>query len=291
MNTRANARSWVSAGRQRSRGGGRRLVSSVWLAACLVPVALGAGAAGGQAAATNVPIRVACLDVYGTAEKGTGPKNLQRCLSPSSEFAFETVSAGAIRSNALARFDVLICPGGSGSRQAKTLEAEGCRAVEEFVRRGGGYIGICAGAYLASSHYPWSLGLLNAKVVDTAHWARGTGDVTLRITDDGRRILGAGGETVTCYYGQGPLLAPGDRTNLPAYRVLATYGSEIARKGAPSGVMTGTTAIAAASFGQGRVVCISPHPEKTKGLDGFIRCAVQWVAGRGANLHPTPRGP
>jgi hypothetical protein len=52
----------------------------------------------------------------------------------------------------------------------------------------------------------------------------------------------------------------------------------MAKKGAPSGVMKGTTAIAAAEFGKGRVICISPHPEKTKGLDGFIRHAVTWVA-------------
>jgi hypothetical protein len=43
--------------------------------------------------------------------------------------------------------------------------------------------------------------------------------------------------------------------------------------------MKGTTAAALGTFGRGRVFCFSPHPEKTPGLDGFVRAAVTW-AGR-----------
>ena len=55
-----------------------------------------------------------------------------------------TVSAGV-----LDRFDVLIQPGGSGSAQAKALEEEGRDKIRKFVDGGGGYLGICAGSYLA----------------------------------------------------------------------------------------------------------------------------------------------
>jgi dienelactone hydrolase/glutamine amidotransferase-like uncharacterized protein len=225
------------------------------------------------------PIRVACLDVYGQAENGIGPKNIRRCLGASPEFIFQTVNADDIRGNGLSGFDVLICPGGSALRQSKTLDAQGRQAVLGFVRNGGGYIGICAGAYLASIQYEWSLGILNAKVADPTYWARGTGDVTLKMTAEGCRVLGANDEIVTCFYGQGPLFAPGDRTDLPVYEVLATYDSEIAKKNVPSGVMVGTTAIAAGTCGKGRVLCFSPHPEKTKGLEDFVSRAVRWAAG------------
>ena len=70
-------------------------------------------------------------------------------------------------------------------------------------------------------------------------------------------------------------MAPGDRTDLPPYRILATFNSEIAKKNAPSGVMIGTTAIAASTYGKGRVLCFSPHPEKTKGLEEFVCHAVR----------------
>jgi hypothetical protein len=229
---------------------------------------------------TPRPIRVVCLDVFGTGAEGIGPKNLRRCLGTGTGFTFRTASPAEIRAAALATCDVLVCPGGSGSGQSKQLEAAGRGAIQEFVRAGGGYVGICAGAYLATSHYPWSLGILDAEVRDTRHWARGTGTVVLELSPLGRRLLGVEEDAIECYYGQGPLLAPGNRDDLPDYEGLATYGTEIAEKGAPSGVMIGTTAIAAGSFGRGRVLCFSPHPEKTQGLDPFIRRGTRWAAGR-----------
>ena len=144
---------------------------SIWraVAAGVVCASLTVGVAGGQEVIGRSPIRVSCFDVYGTGERGIGPKNIQRCLASSPDFTFQTVNADDIRGEALAKFDVLVCPGGSGSQQSKTLDTEGRRAILNFVKKGGGYIGICAGAYLASSHYSWSLGILNARVVDSAH--------------------------------------------------------------------------------------------------------------------------
>lgn len=242
--------------------------------------ALGIGGLRAAGAETSTPIRVACLDVTTNAVFSQGAKKMLRCLPAESNFTFRTITGAEIRSNGLAQVDVLICPGGSGSKQSRVLDDEGRRAVREFVQNGGGYVGFCAGAYLASSHYTWSLGLINARVVDTAHWARGTGSVSLRMTPEGRELLGTTNEVVTCYYGQGPLLAPGTNSALPDYRVLATYDSEIAKKGAPTGVMTGTTAIASGLCGKGRVLCFSPHPESGRSLNHFVGLAVRWAAGR-----------
>ena len=33
-------------------------------------------------------------------------------------------------------------------------------------------------------------------------------------------------------------------------------------------------------FGKGRVICSSPHPEQTVGLEKFAESAVRWVAGK-----------
>ena len=176
---------------------------------------------------------------------------------------------------------MLVQPGGSGSKQAEALKPEGREAIKEFVRGGGGYVGICAGAYLASADYTWSLHILNAKVIDRQHWARGTGEVKVRMSAEGQRLFGVKDEVVSVFYGQGPLLAAAEQADLPAYETLGTYETEIAERGAPSGVMKGTTAFAAAEFGKGRVVCLSPHPERSAGLDGIIRRAVGWAAGVG----------
>ena len=42
--------------------------------------------------------------------------------------------------------------------------------------------------------------------------------------------------------------------------------------------MRGTTAIARGHFGKGRVLCFSPHPEKTPGREPFLQAAVRWAA-------------
>jgi glutamine amidotransferase-like uncharacterized protein len=221
---------------------------------------------------------VAVYDHSGGTAKG--PKNLASILTAESGFRCEFVTPEEIRDGRLEAFDVVIMPGGSGSKQSASLSEEGRRQIQEFVKGGGGYVGICAGSYLASSYYDWSLHLINAQVVDREHWARGTGQVQLDLTDAGQTFFQATTDDVEVYYGQGPLLAPDSKPDLPAYEPLATYATEIAKKGAPSGVMVGTTAIATASYGEGRVICYSPHCEVTDGPRHMITKGVLWAAGR-----------
>lgn len=46
-------------------------------------------------------------------------------------------------------FDVLLVPGGSAAVDARLLGETGRKAVRDFVWHGGGYCGVCAGAFLA----------------------------------------------------------------------------------------------------------------------------------------------
>lgn len=240
---------------------------------CLTALMLAVTATTSMAAG---PIKVAIYDHSDGSAKG--PKNLRRVLGDKDHFECIKVTPEDVRNGALDHVDVLIMPGGSGSGQAKKLEETGCEKVREFVKGGGGYIGICAGSYLASSCYPWSLNLINAEVIDRAHWARGTGQVILTVSPEGKELLGNSESEVEVYYGQGPLLGPYNKEGLPAYESLAKYKTEIAKKGAPSGVMSGTDAIARAPYGEGRVFCISPHPEVADGPNYMIVNAVLWAS-------------
>lgn len=222
--------------------------------------------------------------IYDRTGESKGADNLAGILTKEKGFEIARVTGEEIRNGAIRGMDVVIFPGGSGSKQSAHLEEAGREEVRRFVREGGGYVGICAGAYLASAEYPWSLHLINTRVIDRKHWARGTGVVSLSLSTRGREILHEANDTVEVYYGQGPLLAPAIDPELPAYTPLAVYESEIAEKDAPSGVMVGTTAIASAPFGKGRVLVISPHPEKSSGPNHFIDATVRWVAGGGAPL-------
>ena len=202
-------------------------------------------------------------------------------LTTQKGFEVRKVTPLEIRQGVLTNLQVLIMPGGSGKKQATNLETSGVDAIREFVRKGGGYVGFCAGSYLASCQYPYSLHIINSRVVDREHWNRGTGTVHLKLTAKGREILGHPEAEVEVYYGQGPLFAPTNEVGLPSYTELATYGSEIVKNGASSGVMLNTTAISLAEFGEGRVVCFSPHPEKPfMPIHHLVVNAVRWTVGK-----------
>jgi putative intracellular protease/amidase len=226
----------------------------------------------------SVPLRVAIYNHSdGTAK---APRALMKFLTDAAGFKCREVKPDDVRDDCLKDFDVLIVPGGSGSKQAEKLEPVGREKIVEFVRKGHGYVGICAGSYLATNDYTWSLGLLNAKVLDRAHWARGTGPVKVTLTPAGKAALGEKADELDVYYGQGPLLAPGGKAEPAAYEPLATFATEIAKNGAPKGVMPGTTAIARGTFGAGRVICFSPHPEVSGGPNHLVAAGVKWAGGR-----------
>ncbi len=222
------------------------------------------------------PLRVA---VYADQGASRSRSTLLTALEQFKDFQVETVTVEEIRAGKLAGFQVLIQPGGSGGGQGRALGEEGREKIREFVRGGGGYVGICAGAYLATCDYPWSLRILDAKVIDKAHWARGNGDTVVGLSETGRKVLGVTSQRETIVYWQGPLLAPAGDPEVPDYEPLGTYESEIAQKGAPSGVMIGTTAIASGRFGMGRVLCFSPHPEKTPSTHSLLTSGLKWVSG------------
>lgn len=217
------------------------------------------------------------VGVYLDKGAGRSKENLLKVLANFQNLSVEKLTAADIRNGKLNDLDVVIQPGGSGGSQGRHLGEGGREKIRDFLKNGGGFIGICAGAYLASADYSWSLNILDAKVMDRKHWARGKGTVELALSESGQELLQVEGDRLEIYYGQGPLLAPANNPNIPDFDSLATFNTEIAKNGAPKGVMKGTTAIARGKYGKGRVICFSPHPELTKGLEHFVQLAISEV--------------
>ena len=216
--------------------------------------------------------------VYDDVGAGASKHDLLRALRNTNGVYIQRLTGEDFRTRDLSKFDVVICPGGSGSKQGRQLGEQGRERIRAFVKAGGAFIGICAGAYLASADYDWSLNVLDARVLDRKHWARGTGMVQLEICSTGLEIFDAEKE-ITIFYGQGPLLAPADKPDIPDFESLAVYKTEINKNGAPKGIMLDTTAIALGEYGKGRVLCFSPHPEKTKGLEHMVAQALEHIGG------------
>ncbi len=235
------------------------------------------------------PVRVAIFN--GDGAPAGGIENVCARVDGLPGATITRVKPEEIVAKGLKEYDVIVFSGGSGSAQAKSLGEEGREKVREFVREGGGYVGICAGAYLACSNFSWGLGVLNASTV-SSKWMRGSGFVEQEVTVDGQPILGTVEGVFKVRYNNGPIIKPGDRADLPAYRPLALFRTEVAKNGAPEGIMVNSPAQAAGEYGKGRVFISSPHPENTPGLEHLIPRGILWAAGRleaGETANPVPR--
>lgn len=197
------------------------------------------------------------------------------------------------------RIDVFVNPGGMAPEYFKPIGDTGAALVRSFVERGGGFVGICAGAFLAATPTQYAL-VRGDEVFDRQHWRRGVGDVQIRFTALGRRLLepqlapllvhhtdgvtaaplcGDEGATLTLRYANGPLLRPlpADAAQGPALEPLAYFVTGLAENGAPD-VQAGQLAIGITTFGRGRVLACSPHPEYFDGDEGILAQAVRAVA-------------
>ena len=230
----------------------------------------------GMLFAQSSHIKVAIYDDAGGST--AGPINIELSLADTSFYVTTRVTADDIRAGILQNFDVLVQPGGSGSGQAAALETSGLDSIRQFVRRGGGILGICAGSYLLSSDYTWSLHILNTKVIDKAHWNRGNAPLVIRFNSTGKKFFNLSNDTVTIGYFQGPVMAPAGVDTLPGYVELSVFQTEIALNGAIPGLMIGKTAFAQSCYGAGRVFAMSPHPEKQDELRFMVARAVNWLA-------------
>jgi hypothetical protein len=241
----------------------------------------------GQSQKPGAPIKKLRVAIYkGPGTGGEGPPNLMKQLNHPPESSITEVSPVEIQNNVLTNYDVVIFGGGSGSKEGAAIGETGRSNVVQFVSNGGGYVGICAGAYLATSGYPWSLHLVNAKTV-SPKWQRGRATLKLELTDKGREILGTTATNLEVVYHNGPVVKAAGIDTLPAFETLAYFRTEVASNDAPVGVMVNSPAMLAGEFKKGRVVFVSPHPEQTKGLEDLVPHAVMWAAAQPATDKPT----
>ncbi|QDV45951.1 Succinylglutamate desuccinylase / Aspartoacylase family protein [Stieleria neptunia] len=222
-------------------------------------------------------------------DSGANEAKVLKVLEGRPELRVRQVGRHDIRPEVLDQFDVLVFPGGSGSKQGKAIGPDGRDHVRQFIRDGGGVVGICAGAYLCSSHYSWSLNLMNAAVFNQtveipgkgrkSMWYRGPAtDVDVELTDQGSQVLGVSG-TQSIQYQNGPILSPGDNDALPEYEPWAYFRSENGIYEPQKNTMIGAPAIVFARYGHGRMLAISPHFESTPGQSGVIPRAIAHVRG------------
>jgi len=215
-----------------------------------------------------------------------GPPRVERIVNGLGEnAALLHVCGEDVRDGILADDSIksTVFPGGSGTGIANGLADSGREQLTAFIERGGGYLGICAGAYLATPR-----GNVFLSIVGTNYampWQKGIGQVEVELSEEGQTILGEEFATFQTLYENGPVLVHEDglvpEGDFADVEVWAWFRSAVTNpNGEPSSEMIDTPAIVASTHGNGRVLIISPHPETREELDPMMQRAVQWTAGR-----------
>ncbi|QDV16315.1 hypothetical protein Pan153_09420 [Gimesia panareensis] len=217
-------------------------------------------------------IRVAIYQGPGAvSSSGHDPVWIQHTLEALPDFQTALIGPTDIQAGGLSRFDVLLVGGGLSNRQARGLGAEGRAAIVRFVESGGGYVGICAGMFLASSDSETRLHLLPIDVTGSS----GIGKVKLDFqAKDEIRVQG----THPAKFSGGPVEVRLQQEADESVKILAWFRSEPKDK-KTSRTLTDTPAIVSGSHGQGRVFVFSPHCERYPGPRAAFHNALRWAAG------------
>ena len=168
-------------------------------------------------------------------------------------------------------WDVVFFPGGGGTSESDGLSEKGRDAVKRFVAGGGGYVGVCAGAYLASQHLHISAFEDEPRPTEGGK-ARGDGNCTLATTPNGTKHLPlvhpVSLEGLYVFYANGPVMRPkplGELSpNITSAEQLVMFTSDsvpIERNYTGPWAGKGAVAVGWNLYGRGRVLISGPHPE------------------------------
>jgi hypothetical protein len=233
--------------------------------------------------AAGKKIRVAVYDDGGIGDVEAG-QNMKAILRLDPDIWSAIVGSADIGNGVLDRVDAIIFPGGSGSGTANSLGEANRQKVREFVARGGAYLGFCAGAYLGTANYPWSLHLLNVGSANREYWARGGALAEVKVEPLGRKLFPELGDARSVFqvFWQGPMMVEGTEKELPGFEVPLTFVSDIHHRAPAS---KGTTPgkpwmLLSPEESKVRVLLSSGHPEATPGSRYMVPRLVRWLTRR-----------
>lgn len=200
--------------------------------------------------------------------------SLRRLLSPN--YAVIPISESVILKEPWpATCALLVIPGGGDLGYCRVLNGEGNRRIADYVRRGGSYLGLCAGGYYGSKRCEFEVGNRPMEVAGPRELAffpgtcRGGAFKGFQYSSEGgaravslKLATGAFKEklpsSVVNYFNGGGVYvdAGSDEMKAKQVEVLATYEDELDVDAGEGGA-----AVVMCSVGDGKVILSGTHPE------------------------------
>ncbi|KAK8023137.1 biotin-protein ligase [Apiospora marii] len=170
---------------------------------------------------------------------------------------------------------LIVFPGGADLGYCRILNGQGNAIISEYVRRGGAYLGFCAGAYYGSKKCEFEVGNKPMEVVGSRelaffpgicrggafagfqyHSEKGARAVRLNVRKDIFKSAGVVPDQVTTYYNGGGVFVPFRGELGDDVEVLASYADDLNVDGGED-----KAALVHCRVGLGSALLSGPHPE------------------------------
>jgi biotin--protein ligase len=198
--------------------------------------------------------------------------SLRRLLSPN--YAVIPVTETTILKEPwAASCALLVLPGGADLGYCRSLNGEGNRQIEHYVRRGGAYLGLCAGGYYGCARCEFEVGNRALEVIGRRELAffpgicrggtfRGfmyhseAGAKAAQLNVNRKAFTGVVPETFRSYYNGGGVFVDAGKFTDKGIETLASYTDPLDVEGGDQ-----SAAVVYCKVGEGRVVLTGTHPE------------------------------
>ncbi|RAH47092.1 biotin--[acetyl-CoA-carboxylase] ligase BPL1 [Aspergillus brunneoviolaceus CBS 621.78] len=169
----------------------------------------------------------------------------------------------------------LVFPGGADMGYCRALNGAGNRRIEQFVKRGGAYLGFCAGGYYGCRRCEFEVGDKTLQVIGERelaffpgtcrggafpgfvyHSEAGARAAEVKVAKDALRA-GVVPEQFRCYYNGGGVFVDAAQYADRGVEVLASYTEKVNVDPGEGGA----AAVVYCRVGEGAAILTSPHPE------------------------------
>ena len=221
---------------------------------------------------------------------GCGVLYWARILHFSPQLEVTLVNGKDIRDGKLEGLDLLMVPGGSSSKQCKALGEAGMAEVRRFVADGGAYLGVFAG-YHCALRGKERIGLFTYRRRENGYG--GLAALRVELTENAEKLLGIPKGNYNVRYSHGPIVRSAPDTS-PApggvaakTEVLGFYRGTVSPAGQAGINFFGAPAVLFGTYGKGKVVATSCHPESRTASWPIALGCVYAATG----VRPTPKLP
>ena len=190
--------------------------------------------------------------------RGGGVFMIARLLYYAPQLDVTLLNGKDIRDGKLDELDLLVIPGGSSATQFKMMGKDGAAKVREFVKKGGSYVGVCAGFHCTLNR-PDRVALLPYTYINGTSGLQWP--LAIDISEKGAKILDVAPGRYRVFYSRGPISRKGEAWEHGSAEVLGIYKNSVGLPGRKHYDYTNHPAILFGNHGKGKVAATSFHPE------------------------------